>query len=133
MKCQLRASWRDLSIDSRRVIEALQAAGVTACTVTPGWSLCKDFPDEPPELERSVIIDLYSAEKDHTITALWPALRDALNLTCIHVHELGRGFTGCVHDYMGGTVCPHHVAETAPPAAHVPMPSNLMGGGSSLE
>jgi len=123
MKCQLRASWSDESVDYRRVLRALQKAGVTACTVTTGWSLCKERPDRGPEIERSVIIDLYSAEKEHTVSVLWPALRDALNLTCIHVHELGRGFTGCVHDYMGNTVCPHRVGENAPESAHLPLDS----------
>lgn len=122
MKCQLRASWRDTSVDSSTIINTLKAIGVTECTVTPGWSLCKELPEDSPEIERSVIIDLYSAEKQHTIEVLWPALRDSLGLTCIHVHEVGRGFTGCVHDYMQLSLCSHNIRKAPPDPAHLPMP-----------
>lgn len=114
MKCQLRASWTDLSVDPRKVLLVLRDAGVTTCTVTPGWSLCKEHPESPSELECSVIIDLYATEKEQIIGSVWPRLKEALSLTCIHVHELGRGFTGCVHDYMGTTVCPHRRSPPKP-------------------
>lgn len=113
MKCQIRASW--LPGDGRNaelVARALLGAGVTTCTVTEGWSVCTESPSSAPQLEKSVIIDLYSSDKEVIRSHVWPALQKTLGLVCVHVRELG-GFSGCVHAYLGPSVCPHDCHDTS--------------------
>lgn len=107
MKCQLRISWKNPLLTHTNVLAVLLQAGVKTCTVTPGWSLCTETPSSQAEIERSVVIDLYASDKENITDVLWPALRDSLGLICMHVHEFGRGFTGCVHNYIGESKCPH--------------------------
>ena len=111
MRCELRISWVDESktdLDVARILNDLNVAA----TVTNGWSVCHDdnnLKEDLRRLERSVIIDLYNVEKQKIVDSIWPALKDAFNLTCAHVHEDGTGFNGCILDYDVPSLCPRKV------------------------
>lgn len=115
---QLRVSWTDMSIDHTRIMQILMNEGVKS-TVTSGCSVCKDTPSSEPQLERSVIVDLYASDKEQITNVLWPAFRDALGLTCIHVYEWATGFRGCIHEFGDESRCPH-TKEKAPDPSKVP-------------
>lgn len=115
MKCELRISWADGSKSAVDVARILRELGVSA-TVTEGWSVCPvDHVEEHVrELERSVVIEMYSVTKRKIVDSIWPALRDSFGLTCAYVHEDGIGFNGCILDYDTPTNCPHRqVADAA--------------------
>lgn len=104
---QLSASWRDSSIGTLDAMRALKKARVGSCRVVPSYSLCKERPEQEPELEIGVVVTLFSSTKSDVLDSIWPELRSALGLTCIHVLELGGGFSGCVHEYSEASKCPH--------------------------
>jgi hypothetical protein len=79
-------------------IELMCCLGVE-CDVRPGFA-CKSGISEP-----SVVISLYKCSKSDVSDRIWPALRDAFTLECVHVKSTD-GFSGCVYDYMRPSNCP---------------------------
>lgn len=58
-------------------------------------------------VEPGVAIELHGSTKDDVCGRLWPALQERFpGLECCHVRELGRGFSGCIYDWMAPSRCP---------------------------
>jgi hypothetical protein len=109
MKCQIRISWTAFETGNgvEVISKILQQHGVIA-TVSSSLSICEASKGETtPPIEESAILDLHSTSKKEILDVVWPALRDSMGLTCAHIHELGRGFNGCVLDYARVSLCPH--------------------------
>lgn len=114
-------------MSSRDLAVALMEAGVDECTVTEGWSVCRDTDNDPPTLEPSCILDLYRTSKEEIRTVVWPLLRGTLPLTCAHIFVFG-GYSGCIHGYLGPSPCPHDAirqwltSSRGPPSFHAQAP-----------
>ena len=46
-----------------------------------------------------------------TTSVLPRRLRDAFRLECMHVHEAGRGFNGCIHNWTKESSCPTYLRK----------------------
>ena len=93
------------------------------------WTL-SSVQDDPGgwRAEPGVRIDAYGVDKKKIGEELWPRLKNDFGLECMHVRELGRGFNGCVFDWMRDTACPAAMRRRA--RAHDP-PAGLAGAGHS--
>ena len=58
------------------------------------------------EVENGVRVELHDCTKDDICMRFWPALQNSFDLECLHVHEIGHGFNGCIHDWTKETECP---------------------------
>jgi hypothetical protein len=89
------------------------------------------------QAEQGVCIDVYGVDKEKICEELWPRLQKDYGLDCIHVHELGHGFNGCIFDWMRETACPASVrrkaleGRSAALAAQSDTPTPPPGDGSS--
>jgi hypothetical protein len=81
------------------------AQGLSA-SVTPTYSAVGGDDSVFAE-EAGASIELHACSREAVCGRLWPALLAAYPLLeCAHVHEAGRGFNGCVFDYMRESSCP---------------------------
>ncbi len=104
----------------------LCAAHGLAATVSPTFSSVGDD-DEHFAEEAGAAIELHACSREAVCGCLWPALLTRYPLLeCAHIHEAGRGFNGCVFDYMRESCCPaalrhKHKKEKAPDLAAAPV------------
>ena len=78
------------------------------------------------QAEQGVCIDIYSVDKATVCEQLWPHLEREFGLECIHVHELGHGFNGCIFDWMRESACP---ASARRKAREAPATVGIVGNG----
>lgn len=86
----------------------MQVASTTFSTL----SAIKDN-DGHWQAEQGVCVDVYGVDKKKICEKLWPRLQKEFGLECIHVHELGHGFNGCIFDWMRETACPADALRNA--------------------
>ncbi len=92
------------AMDVVRVSAILRACGL-AGTATATHSSVRTA--EGWECEPGARIDLYDVSKDDVCLHLWGCLKRVYPaLECAHVHESGRGFNGCIHDWILPGQCP---------------------------
>ncbi len=111
------AAGRDglLLLNASNCAPLLVRLGVAATVVDSISSVDQD--EGAWKTERGVTVDLYGVTKADVCERIWPAMRDLFALECIHVHELGHGFNGCIYDWMRPSSCPMSVRKKAREAA----------------
>ena len=90
------------------ILTRLKIAGTVTDTLSSVDDDCGAFAPE-----KGVVMDLYGVTKADVCERLWPVVRDVFALECLHVHELGRGFNGCIYDWMRPSCCPMTVRKRA--------------------
>jgi len=78
-----------------------------AAMVVPGTQV---VPGEG--LQAAATVHLFDCDKTRLVEHVWPALRDAFELSCAYVSTYDRGFHGCLLNYAAPSACP--LARRAP-------------------
>lgn len=75
-------------------------------TVAPTWSAVGDDHGRFAA-EEGVAVELHGSSHALICQRLWPAFcREFPQLECLHVQVAGRGFNGCIYDYLRPSACP---------------------------
>ena len=110
MKVTLKLSQDSAAMEAYQKLTARSCTRVLSelrisATATPTLSAV-DGDDGQWRVEEGVSVDAHSVSKEQICNDLWPCLQRTFGLECIHVHQAGHGFNGCIFDWIRETACP---------------------------